>query len=326
MASVVVFPAPLGPNSPTISPSSTENVIPSTAVHVPKFFVKLLTETIGVLIKNKYTLLTRVGKVRYRTGNMKKLFFLLALALLLPAVVLANHSWGGYHWARTANSFTLKLGDNVTGSWEAYLSEASSDWSQSSVLDTTIVAGNGGKNCKPTAGRIEVCNRKYGNNGWLGLAQIWLNGSHITQALAKMNDTYFNLTRYNTPAWKRLVMCQEVAHGFGLDHQDENHNNANLGSCMDYTGDPDGPPSNEHPNAHDYEMLESIYAHLDATSTVDYALATGANHGKPAFVDAILDEPSDWGRKVKGNENVSVYERDFGGGNKIHTFVIWAKD
>lgn len=31
----------------------------------------------------------------------------------IPAVTLANHSWGGYHWARTSNPFTLKVGDAV---------------------------------------------------------------------------------------------------------------------------------------------------------------------------------------------------------------------
>jgi hypothetical protein len=35
---------------------------------------------------------------------------------------------------------------------------------------------------------------------------------------------------------------------------------------MDYTDDPDGPPSNEHPNAHDFEQLETIYNHIDTTS------------------------------------------------------------
>jgi hypothetical protein len=63
-------------------------------------------------------------------------------------------------------------------------------------------------------------------------------------------------------------MCQEIAHDFGLAHQDETFNNPNLGSCMDYTSDPDGPPSNEHPDAHDLLQLQTIYAHLDTTSTV----------------------------------------------------------
>jgi hypothetical protein len=51
-------------------------------------------------------------------------------------------------------------------------------------------------------------------------------------------------------------MCQEVGHTFRLDHQDEKFNNVNLGTCMDYTSDPDGSLngelSNLHPNAHDY--------------------------------------------------------------------------
>ncbi len=32
----------------------------------------------------------------------------------IPAALLATHSWGGYHWARTTSQFTLKLGDNLT--------------------------------------------------------------------------------------------------------------------------------------------------------------------------------------------------------------------
>jgi hypothetical protein len=37
-------------------------------------------------------------------------------------------SWGNYHWARTANPFTLKLDNNVTSTWTTYLNQASSDW------------------------------------------------------------------------------------------------------------------------------------------------------------------------------------------------------
>jgi hypothetical protein len=72
-------------------------------------------------------------------------------------------------------------------------------------------------------------NSRYGQNGWLGLAQIWVSGNHITQATTKVNETYFNMPQYDTPAWRRLVMCQEVAHDFGLDHQDETFDNPNLG-------------------------------------------------------------------------------------------------
>src|SRR5215210_5877245 len=95
---------------------------------------------------------------------------LLALVAFSPAAQ-ANHSWGKYHWARTSNPFTLKLADNVSSSWDSYLGTTSSDWSRSSVLDTTIVpGGTSPATCGPTSGRVEVCNAAYGQNNWLGLA------------------------------------------------------------------------------------------------------------------------------------------------------------
>jgi len=144
----------------------------------------------------------------------------LALTLLLPASVSASNSWGSYHWARTSNPFTLKLGDNVTSAWDSYLGTTSTDWSVSSVLNTDVVAGSSVKRlCSATTGMVQVCNSKYGNNGWLGVAQIWASGSHITKATVKVNDTYFATGSYNTPAWRNLVMCQEVGHTLGLDQR-----------------------------------------------------------------------------------------------------------
>jgi hypothetical protein len=250
---------------------------------------------------------------------------LLVLAAI-PAITFANHLWGGYHWARTSNPFTLKLGDNVTSAWDSYLSEASVDWTASSVLNTTIVTGGTTpRQCKPTAGRIEICNDKYGFNGWLGIAQIWISGNHITQAIAKMNDSYFNTASYNKPEWRRLVMCQEIAHGFGLDHQDEDFGNGNLGTCMDYTNTPLGPPSNEHPNSHDYTQLESLYAHTDSTTTVGQALPAGV---PPAMSQIVLSGVNQWGPAVRSIKNgrglATMHELDFGNGNKVITHVFWA--
>ncbi|HXE75040.1 MAG TPA: hypothetical protein VNN18_05300 [Candidatus Xenobia bacterium] len=250
---------------------------------------------------------------------------LVCLLAALPVVILANHPWNGYHWARTSNPFTIKLGDNVSSTWDSHLAIASSDWSVSAVLDTTIVAGNTKpKSCRPTSGRVEVCNATYGNTGWLGIAQIWVSGKHITQGITKVNDTYFNNPPYNTSPWRQLVICQEIGHTFGLDHQDENFNNPNLGTCMDYTSDPDGPPSNEHPNSHDYAQLADIYAHTDSTTTVSSAVATGAM--PPAMGQIDFESPGQWGRLVRGSvgKGTAVYELDFGGGHKVITFVIWA--
>src|SRR5215211_2983718 len=256
---------------------------------------------------------------------------LLALVAFSPAAQ-ANHSWGNYHWARTNNNlFNLPLGDNVTLAWDSYLGTTATDWSTSSVLDTTIVAGKTSRsNCRPTSGRVEVCNYRYGSNGWLGVAQIWVNGSHIVQGTTKVNDTYFKTAKYNTPAWRNLVMCQEVGHTFGLDHQDEIFNNTNLGTCMDYTNDPsglagtNGTLSNEHPNAHDYDQLATIYTHLDTKTTVGSTSA--ASTMPPAANQGNLNSRAEWGREIHESPNgqLELYERDFGGGKRMFTFVILA--
>lgn len=257
-------------------------------------------------------------------------FLISSLFSAFPALTSADHSWGTYHWARKSNPFTLKLGDNVSLAWDTYLNQTMSDWSQSPVLNTTIVTGGTTpRKCRPTSGRVEVCNSTYGNNGWLGIAQIWASGSHITQGVTKLNDTYFNTSAYNTPAWRNLVMCQEVGHIFGLDHQDENFYPPNLGTCMDYTNDPGGYPSNEHPNAHDYEQLETIYTHLDNTTTVSQA--TAAAKAPPAMRQIDFATRAQWGRLVRSiNEGrTEVYELDFGmhegKRHKVFTFVIWVE-
>jgi hypothetical protein len=198
-----------------------------------------------------------------------------ALAGATASAALANHSWGGYHWARTSNPFTVKLGDNVNGAWDNMLRTASSDWSAGSFgspLRTTIVAGGTRpKPCKATAGRVEVCNASYGNTGWLGVATVWLQSgtTHIVQGTVKNNDYYFGSStyQYNNSAEMQHVICQEVGHTFGLDHQSET--GASLNTCMDYYHNTSASDTKStHPNQHDYEELATIYQHLDSTTTL----------------------------------------------------------
>ncbi len=257
----------------------------------------------------------------------------MAVAIVLSAgafaaIAYANHSWGGYHWARTANPFTIKLGNNVSAIWNENLVTASTDWSVSSVLDTTIVAGQSRRNCQPTNGRVEVCNKTYGYNGWLGVASLWINGSHITQGTVKVNDTYFNNSPYNTPAWKQFVMCQEVGHTFGLDHQDVNFSNTNLGTCMDYTNDPDGTrygqPNNLHPNAHDYDELGLIYTHLDTITTIGQTVSQLRGNDELRGNDDAA-EANNGGTVLRKDSRgrPALYERDLGKGKKLLTFIFW---
>jgi hypothetical protein len=230
----------------------------------------------------------------------------------------------------------LTVADNVSSGWESYLSLAVADWHAAPALSLSSLS-NAGKDpvtCAPTLGRIDVCNAAYGQNGWLGIAQIWItSGSHIAQATTKVNDTYFATPQYNTAAWRRFVMCQEVGHDFGLDHQDTNFNNANLGTCMDYTSDPDGTVngqlSNLQPNAHDFEQLDSIYSHLDGTSSGgggSRGRGQGGAAGLPPQALAHIpgNSQATWGRMVASYGKLAVFVLDLGNGNLVVTHVLWA--
>lgn len=238
---------------------------------------------------------------------------LLAGLSALSAPVAATHAWDGLHWARAANPFVLKVGNNAGSAWRPYLAGAAADWSEALALDVAVVRGNGGKDCRPTRGRVEACAGRYGDTGWVGLAQVWARGGHVLQARVLFNGTYFARPEYDAPAWRRLVACQEVAHAFGLDHQDEGYLLPNLGTCMDYTDDPDGPPSNEHPNAHDYQEIEAIYAHGDGGTAAGRAGRAGET-GLPA---PPLLEGGSWVRR-------DLYLQEVGG-TAVLTWVTWAR-
>ena len=266
--------------------------------------------------------------------TLRRLMAALSLSVAAVAVTTvahATHSWGGYHWARTTPQFTLKLGNNMTTvDWKARLAQTSSDWnSGNSAVLTAIVAGTANKRCSMVAGTTQVCNGTYGNNGWLGLASINITGgTHITQGSAKMNDTYFNTSTYNNPNERLHVVCQEVAHTFGLDHQSTDGSSQN--SCMDYfsnTGANATSALSTKPNQHDFDQLNLIYAHLDSTTTVAMIAAQVAafSQGPAAAGRDISDDPQSWGQLVRQSPNgrSSHYERENGDGSRNVTHVYW---
>jgi hypothetical protein len=267
---------------------------------------------------------------------VKKLVLMVSMALIasiaLAGSASADHSWGGYHWARTTPTFALKLGDNVSGLWDGMLATASTDWSKSSVLDTTIVAGRTRpKTCRPTSGRVEVCSANYGNTGWLGLAQIWITGGeHIVQGIVKNNNSYFGSSTYayNNTAEMQHVICQEIGHTFGLDHQSTD--GTSLDTCMDYYHNTSASDTKStHPNAGDYDELQCIYdpgsagqtltsrphtctgtGHLDSSSTVGTAsgsLPNAAPSSSPAW-----------------HMSQSRYVEQLPNGDLLVTWITWA--
>ncbi|MSP93122.1 MAG: hypothetical protein EXR79_15200 [Myxococcales bacterium] len=201
----------------------------------------------------------------------------------------------------------------MTSAWDAYFATTVSDWSVSAVLDLVAAAGvdtsTARKQCTAVVGKIRVCNASYGKNGWLGLAQVWITDGHITKGTAKMNDTYFALAKYNTPAWKNHVMCQEVGHAIGLGHTSED--GSSQLTCMDYATDPTG---SQHPNLHDYDQLGLIYGHLDTSTTVAAAAATSA---------ASADEENR-GQLIGKHGRTEHWMRPLPGGGELHSFVVLA--
>ncbi len=260
---------------------------------------------------------------------MKSGFKLAATALLCGAIAVptyASHSWNNYHWAKPGAKVTVPIERNLSSEWHAHFYKAVSDWNADSNFPTVIgvVEGTGSVNprtCKPVGGRIEVCNSSYGRTGWLGIAQIWLSNGHISQAVTKLNDTYFNTAKYNTFDWRALVICQEIGHDFGLGHQDEDFANADLPlgggvqTCMDYTNVPAG---NGQPNDHDYEQLALIYSHADS------AAAAVASYGVSQAPGG--DTPGEWGRAIHFTKDgrPDQFEQILGPGNRKITHVFWA--
>ncbi len=268
--------------------------------------------------------------MKTKKQTLKNFFVMAAFlaAVIFPINTYANHSWNNYHWARTSNPFTLKVVDSTTSGWATSQNTAVADWTRSSVMNLTLEQGSetttSRSQCSMILGKVHSCNYTYGSNGWLGLASINLSGTHITQGSSKMNDTYFNTSTYNNPNERLHVMCQEIGHTFGLGHTSTNGTSQN--TCMDYfsnTGANATSTVSTHPNQHDYDLLASIYSHLDSTTTVGFA-ATAA---VPAL-EEVTAEDYTWGYLVEQSPNgrSSVYERPHSNGTRTVTEIYWTEE
>lgn len=46
--------------------------------------------------------------------------------------------------------------------------------------------------------------------------------------------------------------------------------------------------------------------------------------GNSVLPGGVAESANDWGTLVRSNGRIAVFERDFGRGNRVVTFVIWA--
>ncbi|MDQ3039977.1 MAG: hypothetical protein M3Q51_07035 [Pseudomonadota bacterium] len=231
----------------------------------------------------------------------------------------ANHSWANYHWGSTTNTFVLQALDstvaNSNANWPNLLAIAATEWSQAADFDVVVVAAakdsNTRRKCAAVAGKIRVCNQSYGKNGWLGLASININGDHITQGTAKMNDSYTS-TWTSDPNEARHVMCQEVGHDFGLGHTSED--GSSQGTCMDYSRS----AASISPNSHDYAQLASMYSHLDSTNTYS---TSSANSTQQSMAGQLP-----MGVRVQKGRDFEIWAAPDGrGGTWIHHVTLAAE-
>ena len=257
-------------------------------------------------------------------------------ALVLGAPLSADHAWNHYHWARTSSSFTLTVVNSLTAEWDPYAARAAADWSQSTKLDMVenpsgSIADLDRRHCQGITGQVHICNLAYGYNQWLGVAGISIDtDGHIFTGYVKLNDSYFGSSFYDTFDWRQSVVCQELGHVIGLDHQDEDFDNDPLFTCMDYQDPPDPAP-----NRHDYEQLEAIYGHTDLYNS--YITPSGGGGGGGGTCNAPPGKGcnkavgpqgnarGEWGISLGRRGARERFLRIDADGTRHVTFVTWAQ-
>ena len=229
--------------------------------------------------------------------------------------------------------FNLTVVDSTTDNWSPYVARASVTGRSptSSTWFARTAPRPTGTGAVPRArGAVRICNQTYGNTGWLGIAGISIDGTgHIVAGYTKLNDSVLQpglLRHASLEAERHLPGAR--AH-VGLDHQDEDFNNASLYTCMDYQ-----VPPFRVPNDHDYAELETIYAHLTPTTRTreaGAAVATGGSCNAPPGkgcnkADAGQGHSrADWGISLGRKGAKEKFLRIEPDGTRHLTFVTWAE-
>ncbi len=165
------------------------------------------------------------------------IFGALAIGVLLfgATVASADHAWSNYHFP--SYNLTPTVVDD-TSSPLYKVTEAVAEWSG---LPTNI------NPTLTTASKGDITVKEAFSPFWLGQARIFIDGGHITKGEVKLNTRLLN--SYGLAAADH-VLCQEIGHVLGLDH------NRNGDTCMNdqatlglYTS----------PNDHDEDQLNIIY-------------------------------------------------------------------
>lgn len=165
------------------------------------------------------------------------------------------HNWGC--WIQTDRNIKIR---NASGGTQA--GYAISDWHNMTILNFSYVS---------SGEEIYVFNANSGATGWAGLASITnYSGCNILRATAQVNTYYYS----GSSTAARGIHCQEIGHGFGLDH-------SNDGGCMG-AGYWYSVTSAYRPVSHNVNDVATKYANRDVARHTDHP-TVGPEHDDPKF-------------------------------------------
>eukprot|EP01083_Nonionella_stella_P039227 106684_1 len=229
-------------------------------------------------------------------------------------------------WRNKSKGLELLIQNSLTSDWDTYFVEAVKDWNEAPALSLITENIDVDPDCTSVTGIMKVCNDAYGFTGWTGLNEVYFTGgnSKISASVAKMNESYLN---GKSQAEKQYVMCHEIGHGFGLPHRDENANNPDLGSCLDYTH---RYKNNMRPdNIVDFDNLLNLYGEIQArrlgSGSVGDVDVDVDKHPQPREAISNISKKQ-WsyreGRMLMQTKHYEVYENDLGDGDSVVTTVL----
>jgi hypothetical protein len=173
--------------------------------------------------------------------------FVLLVAVALGAIgtAWANHRWGCWKYA----DYQINFYNGCSGSYATYVQEEGISDSNSWHNYTDVSLSPSGQ--AGTTDHLNCFNGSYGFNGWLGIAEIrQYSGCIIREGRSRFNQSYLDNAAYGySTTNKKHVICQEIGHLFGLNHQ-----KGQAQSCMN-----DRILYVPNPNQHDQDLVNSIY-------------------------------------------------------------------
>lgn len=192
------------------------------------------------------------------------------------------HQWGC--WIQADRNVKIR---NAGGS---QASAAINDWNGMTILNISSVS---------SGEEIYVFNANSGNTGWAGLATITsYSGCTIRRATAQVNTYYYSSS--STAA--RGIHCQEIGHGFGLDH-------SNDGGCMG-AGYWYSVTSAYRPVSHNVNDIGSMYANRIAGSSLLTGEHGDEGHGeeneKPRLHAYWFNNPRHIGETAQFASNIVI--------------------